>query len=41
MGRPRICTLEVGPVKLADKLDLRNEEMDIRMSLRIFVWVTG
>lgn len=38
---PRICTLEVEPMKLANELDLRSEEMDIRMSLRFLVWVTG
>lgn len=37
IGRPRICTLEVEPVKLTDELDLRSEEMDIRMSLRFLI----
>lgn len=41
MDRPRMCILEVEPVKRADELDMRNEEMDKRMSLRFLVWVTG
>lgn len=37
MYRPRTCTLKVEPVKLTDELDMRDEEMDIRMSLRFLV----
>lgn len=41
MARPRICILEVEPVRLVDELDMRDEETQKRMSLRFLVWVTG
>ena len=41
MDRPRICMLEVEPVRLADELGMRDEETEKRMSLRFLVWVTG
>lgn len=38
---PRMCTLKVEPVKLTDELGMRGEKMDVGMSLRFSVWVTG
>lgn len=37
MYRTRICILKVELVKLTDELDMKDEDKDIRMSLRFLV----
>lgn len=36
-GQPRICILEVDPVRLADGLDRRNKKREKRMFLRFLL----